>query len=213
MSAWCHERTHALQQARRIDWLFNHLVSAAEQRQRKSEAKRLGCLEIDHELDFHSQLNREIARLFTLENPARVNAGQTISVGHVATIAHQAAGSCELVRKVHRRHRVARGERDELVALFVEDRIGGKGQRSCSNSSRLGASVLYRKLVPVTLPPGRLMLETRPSLTGSPPIEKTIGMVAVAALAASGAAALWIATITATWRRTRSAASAGNRSS
>src|SRR5215831_9196540 len=129
MSAWCHERTQALQQARRIDWLFNHLVSAAEQRQRKSEAKRLGRLKIDHELDFHSQLNREIARLFTLENPARVNAGQTISVGHVATIAHQAAGSCELVRKVHRRHRVARGKRDELVALFIEDRIGGKGQR------------------------------------------------------------------------------------
>src|SRR5262249_30140529 len=83
------------------------------------------------------------------------------------------------------------------------------GTSSCSNSSRLGASVLYRKLVPVTLPPGRLMLETRPRLTGAPPIEKAIGMVAVAALAASGAAALWIATITATWRRTRSAASAG----
>src|SRR5262245_34236390 len=29
------------------------------------------------------------------------------------------------------------------------------GTSSCSNSSRLGASVLYRKLVPVTLPPGR----------------------------------------------------------
>src|SRR5215510_1059850 len=122
----CQEATYASQQTAP---LFDHLVGAADQRQRKSEAKRLGRLEIDHELDFHSQLNREIARLFTLENPARVNAGQTISVGHVATIAHQAAGSCELVRKVHRRHRVARGKRDELVALFVEDRIGGKGQR------------------------------------------------------------------------------------
>src|SRR5262249_29091893 len=79
------------------------------------------------------------------------------------------------------------------------------GTSSCSNSSRLGASVLYRKLVPVTLPPGRLRLDTRPSLTASPPIEKTIGMVAVVALAASGAAAFWIATSTATWRRTRSA--------
>ena len=54
------------------------------------------------------------------------------------------------------------------------------GASSCSNSSRLGASVLYRKVVPVTLPPGRLRLETRPSLTASPPIENTIGMVAVA---------------------------------
>ena len=68
------------------------------------------------------------------------------------------------------------------------------GTSSWSISSRLGASVLYRKLVPVRLPPGRFRLDTRPSLTASPPIEKTIGMVAVAALAASGAAALWIAT-------------------
>src|SRR5262249_16693278 len=52
------------------------------------------------------------------------------------------------------------------------------GTSSWSNSSRLGASVLYRKVVPVILPPGRLRLETRPSLTASPPIEKTIGMVA-----------------------------------
>jgi hypothetical protein len=33
------------------------------------------------------------------------------------------------------------------------------------------------------------MLVTRPNLTGSPPIEKTIGIVAEAALAASAAAA------------------------
>ena len=68
-----------------------------------------------------------------------------------------------------------------------------------------------RKLTPVTLPPGRLRLATRPSLTGSSPTPKTIGIVAVAALAAS-AAGVPVATITATWRRTRSAASAGSRS-
>jgi hypothetical protein len=38
-------------------------------------------------------------------------------------------------------------------------------------------------VTPVTLPPGRLKLATRPSLTGSPPLAKTIGIVAVAALA------------------------------
>ena len=41
-----------------------------------------------------------------------------------------------------------------------------------------------KKLTPVTLPPGRLRLATRPSLTGSPPRAKTIGIVAVAAFAA-----------------------------
>ena len=65
--------------------------------------------------------------------------------------------------------------------------------------------------MPVTLPPGRLRLATRPNATGSPPAAKTIGMVVVAAFAAS-AAAVPPATITATRRRTRSAASAGSRS-
>src|SRR5262249_29917487 len=37
------------------------------------------------------------------------------------------------------------------------------------------------------LEPGRLRLETRPAATGSAPIEKTIGIIAVAALAASTA--------------------------
>ena len=37
-------------------------------------------------------------------------------------------------------------------------------------------------VTPVTLPPGRLRLATRPSSTGSPPTMKTIGIVAVAAL-------------------------------
>jgi NAD(P)-dependent dehydrogenase (short-subunit alcohol dehydrogenase family) len=44
------------------------------------------------------------------------------------------------------------------------------------------------------------------------PVKKTIGIVVVAALAASAAGALPSVAITATWRRTRSAASAGGRS-
>src|SRR5262249_742213 len=48
----------------------------------------------------------------------------------------------------------------------------------------LGPSVLEKKTTPVTLPPGRLRLATRPSLTGSLPLANTIGTVVVAALAA-----------------------------
>ena len=39
--------------------------------------------------------------------------------------------------------------------------------------------------MPVALPPGRARLATRPSLTGSSPTMNTIGIVVVAALAAS----------------------------
>src|SRR5437763_3412324 len=42
--------------------------------------------------------------------------------------------------------------------------------------------------MPVILPPGRLSLDTKPTLTGSSPIAKTIGVVIVAALAACAAA-------------------------
>ena len=55
------------------------------------------------------------------------------------------------------------------------------------------------KLIPVTLPPGRLRLATSPTRTGSPPVTKTIGTVVVAALAASAAGVL--PTIRATCRR------------
>jgi putative ABC transport system substrate-binding protein len=56
----------------------------------------------------------------------------------------------------------------------------------------------YDRLTPVALPPGRARLATRPSLTGSSPTPKTIGIVAVAALAAIEPGALTGVAITAT---------------
>ena len=49
--------------------LFDHLVGAAEKRERHGEAKRLGSLEINDELDFYRLLNREVRRLLALEKP------------------------------------------------------------------------------------------------------------------------------------------------
>ena len=46
-----------------------------------------------------------------------------------------------------------------------------------------------KPVAPVTLPPGRLRLATRPCWTGSPPVTKTMGIVVVAAFAASAAGA------------------------
>jgi hypothetical protein len=61
------------------------------------------------------------------------------------------------------------------------------GSSSCSSSSRFGATSTFNWVTPVMLPPGRLRLATSPSLIGSPPVSKTIGITAVAALAASAA--------------------------
>jgi len=46
---------------------------------------------------------------------------------------------------------------------------------------------VFKLLAPVMLPPGRFRLATTPNSTGSLPIEKTIGIVVVAAFAASAA--------------------------
>src|SRR5215831_16220181 len=59
------------------------------------------------------------------------------------------------------------------------------GTRSWKSPSRLAITSCETVWIPVALPPGRARLATRPSLTGSSPTPKTIGIVAVAALAAS----------------------------
>src|SRR6516165_11859127 len=51
---------------------------------------------------------------------------------------------------------------------------------------RLPISAVAKFMTPVMLPPGRLRLATIPEATGSMPSSKTIGIVEVAALAASG---------------------------
>jgi hypothetical protein len=73
-------------------------------------------------------------------------------------------------------------------------------------------AAVSKKLTPVALPPGLARLATRPSLTGSSGTVKTMGIVAVAALAANAGAVPPLVTITATGRRTNSAASDDSRS-
>ena len=85
------------------------------------------------------------------------------------------------------------------------------GTNSRRSPSRFAARSAAKKLTPVRLPPGRAKLSTRPSLTGSLPVLKTMVIIVVAALAAC-ADGVSIAAMTATRRRTRSTASAGSRS-
>src|SRR5262249_17611948 len=85
-----------------------------------------------------------------------------------------------------------------------------EGSSSRTSSKCFATSSALKMLMPVRLPPGRARLGTRPSLTGSSATEKTMGIVVVASFAAE--AALAMATITPTGRRTNSAASSGSRS-
>ena len=74
------------------------------------------------------------------------------------------------------------------------------GSSSRNRPSRLLPVSELMAPTPVTLPPGRLRLVTKPSSTGSPPVRNTIGIVVVAALAANTDAAVPGATTTATRR-------------
>jgi exodeoxyribonuclease V alpha subunit len=69
------------------------------------------------------------------------------------------------------------------------------GISSCSSCSRFGPISTFKVVIPVTLPPGRFRLATSPTAIGSTDTPKTIGIVAVAAFAAS-AEALLVAAIT-----------------
>jgi hypothetical protein len=105
--------------------------------------------------------------------------------------------ACEVV-DVKQRERAARDLLRAPERITVERR-----QQRCCFAPRSAEM----KLTPVALPPGRLRLVTRPSLTGSPPVAKTIGTVVVTALAASAAGVL--PTISATCRRRSSATRSG----
>jgi hypothetical protein len=96
-----------------------------------------------------------------------------------------------------------------LFGLTRKPRMVAAGINSCSTSTCFATSKLARKLTPVTLLPGRFMLATRPNLTGSAPIAKTMGIVWVAALAACTAAVLPVTAITAALRRRNSVTSDG----
>ena len=88
---------------------------------------------------------------------------------------------------LHRGH-LCHGIRNVLVH---KERDNGRiGNDFVSSASCFGARSTPKKLAPVTFPPGRLRLGTMPALTGSPPLMKTMGMVVVAALAASAAASV-----------------------
>ena len=73
------------------------------------------------------------------------------------------------------------------------------GINSCASSMRLGPTSTFNWVAPVTLPPGRLRLATRPSCTGSPSVANTIGIELLTALAAS-APGVVVAVSTLTWR-------------
>jgi hypothetical protein len=109
---------------------FDHLIGATEQRQRNGKAERLGGLEVDDQLDFRRLHNRQVSRLFALENSAGVGADQMVGFSFVATVAQQAASLDEWAILVDRGQRVADCQRGDLFDMGVEEYVGADDQRA-----------------------------------------------------------------------------------
>ena len=85
-----------------------------------------------------------------------------------------------------------------LARLTSRAMMAAVGINSCSNSSRFGPTSTFKLVIPVRFPPGRFRPVTSPILTGSTATAKTIGMVAVDALAATAEGVPPAAAITST---------------
>src|SRR5215831_20454123 len=78
--------------------LFDHLVDAANHRQRDGEAERLGGLHVDDELHFGRLLDRQLGGLLAFENSACIDAERAVRIQNGASVSHQAASGYKLAK-------------------------------------------------------------------------------------------------------------------
>ena len=64
--------------------LFDHYIGCDLQRQRDSQAERLGSLHIDYELDFCGLIDRQIGWLLAVENAGGIDAKLAGRIGEAA---------------------------------------------------------------------------------------------------------------------------------
>src|ERR1700736_5900637 len=91
--------------------LLDHLVGAGEDQLWHSEAKRLGGLEIDDQLECCWLLYRELGGVGALEDLSGRSAGSAITGRNARSIADQAAGGGEFTRRIHHWYGVMRRQR------------------------------------------------------------------------------------------------------
>src|SRR5262249_14349210 len=73
----------------RLAHSFDHLVGAAEQRERKGDPERLGGDQVDDQFDLHGLLDRQIGRLVALKNAADIDSAHAFGVGYACAVAHE----------------------------------------------------------------------------------------------------------------------------
>src|SRR5262249_960923 len=104
---------------------FDHLVGEREQPVRNLEAERLGGPEVDDKLKFYGLHYRKIARPLASENAADIDAGLTVGIDIVRSIADETSGVRVFTPIVHGRNSIMGRHRDNLIEAAEEECIVG----------------------------------------------------------------------------------------
>src|SRR5437879_9730897 len=83
--------------------LLNNLIRPQQQRRRDRQAKRLGRLEIDHQLVLRRLLDWKIGRLGALQDLINVSRRLTGEVRNIRPITHEPPGLYSLPENIHSR--------------------------------------------------------------------------------------------------------------
>ena len=97
---------------------------------RNSEAECIGCLEIDSELDFCKQLDRQVGGLLPVENAPGIYANKVLTFGKARTVGDKTAGQRLFDVRVHCRDRMASRQRDELIRPTYKENIAANQERA-----------------------------------------------------------------------------------
>src|SRR5450631_4270404 len=89
------------------------------------KTERVGCLEIDYQLEFGRLFDGQVRGVSTLEDTASVDADLTERVMQTGGVGHQAAGHNGFAFKVYRWNCIARRQRDDPFAPIDEERTAG----------------------------------------------------------------------------------------
>src|SRR5215471_10779663 len=119
---------------------FDDLGGDGTNTRRNGEAERLGCLEVDYELETGRLLNRQIASLLALENPASIFAHHLKALVTVRSVTHKAAGRANkiiaaaeqlAIPAMYFRREFALGEKQRTATGPDHERIGPHLGQAC----------------------------------------------------------------------------------